>query len=123
MALILIRVPNVGKRLGASRINAMQHVHKIKPDSSGSGPGIHRAGCEMDGRVMPTAVRFSVCGMSICLRRVAVSRPQSLSGLGFAAGAAITPSRRFAPTSPVEGGGQKRFHFNALFLLPLTGEG
>ena len=59
----------------------------------------------MDARVKPTAVRLSVCGMKICLRRVALSRSQSLSGLGFAAGAAITPSRRFAPTSPVEGGG------------------
>ena len=43
MALILNRVQNVSKRLAASRINAMQPVHKIKPDGSGLDPGIQQA--------------------------------------------------------------------------------
>jgi hypothetical protein len=38
MVLILSRVQNVSKRLETSRINAMRHVYKIKPDSSGLDP-------------------------------------------------------------------------------------
>jgi len=41
MVLTLSRVQNVAKRLETSRINAMQFVYKIKPDSRGLDPGIH----------------------------------------------------------------------------------
>ncbi len=53
MALILIRAQNVSKRLAASRINAMQRVHNIKPDSGGFDPAIHDiGGATLGARIM-----------------------------------------------------------------------